>query len=305
MTKPVQHYLNDTDIQPDQLYALIQRAIALKAEHARGTVNQSMRGKVLAMLFDKPSTRTRVSFEAGMIQLGGGALHMQWNDLQVARGEPIADTARVLSGMVDAVVMRIGSQEQMAHFADYADVPTINGLSDLLHPCQLLADMQTWYELRGDMRGKTVAWIGDGNNVCNSYIHTAKMLDFQLRIAHPDGLAPDADVLRAAGDHVEVMQDPIRACTDADLVTTDVWASMGQEAEHKARTQLLAPFQVNTQLLAHAKADAIFLHCLPARRGEEVTAEVMDGPQCAVWQQAANRLHAQKALLEMLILKRD
>jgi ornithine carbamoyltransferase len=237
-----------------------------------------------------------------MAQLGGSAIFLAPRDSQLGRGESIEDTARVLSSMVDIIVIRTFAHASIERFSEYSSVPVINALTDHGHPCQLLADIQTYVEHRGSIRGKTLVWIGDGNNMCNSYITAAHRFDFHLRIAVPEGYEPDADLLKAYADHVEIVRDPFQAARDADLITTDVWASMGAEQEQKQRARDFADYQVNSSLMAQAKPDAIFLHCLPAHRGEEVSAEVIDGPQSKVWDQAENRLHAQKALIEFLLL---
>jgi ornithine carbamoyltransferase len=242
-----------------------------------------------------------VSFEAGMSQLGGHAVFLSPRDTQLGRGEPIEDTARVLSRMVDIIMIRTYEHEKLERFAAHSRVPVINALTDRCHPCQLLADIQTYIAHRGDIRGKTVAWIGDGNNMCNSYMGAAKQFGFKLNVAAPKGYEPAADVVACAGDHAEVGNDPAAAARGADLVVTDVWASMGQEEEHAARAQAFAAFQVDAKLMRLAAKDALFMHCLPAHRGEEVAAEVIDGPQSVVWDEAENRLHAQKALMELLL----
>jgi ornithine carbamoyltransferase len=298
----IRHFLTLSDLTPQELENLIRRARELKALHRRGVGYASLPNKVLGMIFEKSSTRTRVSFEAGISQLGGSAIFLSPRDTQLGRGEPIEDTARVLSRMVDLVMIRTFAHAKVQRFAEYASVPVINGLTDDHHPCQLLADMQTFIEQFGTIQGRTVVWIGDGNNVCNSYIEAARLLDFQLRIAVPEGYEPAATRLQGAATHVEILRDPLAAARGADLVTTDVWASMGQEQEQRQREQAFANYQVNTAVMAQAKAGAIFLHCLPAHRGEEVSAEVIDGPQSRVWDQAENRLHAQKALMEWLLL---
>lgn len=297
----MRHFLTLPDLSPDELQGLIRRAIDLKARHRAGEMHQPLRGKILGMVFEKSSTRTRVSFEAGMAQLGGHALFLSPRDTQLGRGEPIEDTARVLSRMVDIIMIRTYEHEKIERFAEHSQVPVINALTDKCHPCQLLADMQTYIEHRGDIRGRTVAWIGDGNNMCNSYIGAAKQFDFRLKIAAPEGYAPDPAIVACGAGHVEVYTDPAAAARGADLVVTDVWASMGQEEEHQTRALAFADFQVDTRLMRVAAEDALFMHCLPAHRGEEVAAEVIDGPQSVVWDEAENRLHAQKALLELLL----
>lgn len=300
MSRP-RHFLTVADLSSAELRGLLQRAAVLKQEwHAR-RATAALPGRILAMIFEKSSTRTRVSFEAAMAQLGGHAIFLSPGDSQLGRGEPPEDTARVLSQMADCVMVRTHGHGRLAAFAAAATIPVINGLTDLHHPCQLLADMQTYSEMRGEIGGRRVAWIGDGNNVCNSYIETARLLDFELRIACPDGYAPDSGMLAAAGSNATVMVDPVAAVQDADLVVTDVWASMGQEAETAARRQVFTPYCVDRELMARARPDALFMHCLPAHRGEEVSADVIDGPRSVVWAEAGNRLHAQKALLEFLL----
>lgn len=236
-----------------------------------------------------------------MTQFGGNAIFLSHRDTQFGRGEPIADTARVLSRMVDCLMIRTFSQSALENFATYSKVPVINALTDRYHPCQLLADIQTYFEHRGSIQGRTVAWVGDGNNMCHSYISAACQFDFKLHIATPAGYGPDPSVLQAASKKVQIVTDPREAVVNADLVVTDVWTSMGQEAEKQQRLRVFASYQVNKGLMALAKKEAIFMHCLPAHRGEEVAAEVIDGPQSVVWDEAENRLHTQKALLERLI----
>ena len=297
----VQHFLTLLDLDPARLHQLIQRAIEMKALRQAGNQPTPLKGKTLAMIFDKSSTRTRVSFEAGMAQLGGAALFLSPRDTQLGRGEPIEDTARVLSRMVDGIMIRTFSDATLEKFAENSRVPVINGLTDRFHPCQLLADMMTWTENRGEIRGKTVAWIGDGNNMCHSYINAAIQFGYKLRIACPEGYDPDADILDNAGDRAEIIRDPMAAAENADLVVTDVWASMGQEEEQKIREKAFARYQVTPALMQQASPDALFMHCLPAHRGEEVAAEVLEGPQSVVWEEAGNRLYAQNALLELLL----
>ncbi|MFM8330111.1 MAG: ornithine carbamoyltransferase [Candidatus Methylumidiphilus sp.] len=292
------HFVTFLDLSGDEIRALIRRAIELKALK---TVYEPLKNKVLGMIFEKSSTRTRVSFEAGMIQFGGGAIFLSPRDSQLGRGEPVEDSARVLSRMVDGIMLRTHSHRTVEIFAEHSKVPVINGLTDRFHPCQVLADMQTYFEQRGDIAGKTVAWIGDGNNMCQTYIHAAERLDFKLNIACPPGYEPEQALLEAASDRVTLTRDIFAAAQGADLVVTDVWASMGQEEEQALRVQAFAGYQVDAALMAVAQADALFMHCLPAHRGEEVSAEVMEGPQSVVWDEAENRLHAQKALLEFLL----
>ncbi|PIE83507.1 MAG: ornithine carbamoyltransferase [Candidatus Contendobacter odensis] len=295
------HFLSLFDLSSGELRHILARAQALKAQHQRGEHHAPFPQKVLGMVFEKASTRTRVSFEAGMAQLGGSAIFLSPHDTQLGRGEPIEDTARVLSSMTDLIMIRTFEHTKLTRFAEYSTVPVINGLTDYNHPCQLLADMQTFIEHRGTIQGRTVAWIGDGNNMCNSYLAAACQFDFQLRIAVPPGYEPDADLLKRAAGRVALLRDPLAAAKEADLVATDVWSSMGMEEEQQQRIRVFADYQVNTRIMAHARPDAIFLHCLPAHRGEEVSTEVIDGSQSRVWDQAENRLHSQKALMEFLL----
>ena len=300
MTAP-RHFLTLMDLSADEIRLLIDRAIALKAQWRAGNPQRSMEGKVLAMIFTKASTRTRVSFEAGMAQLGGSALFLSGQDTQLGRGEPIEDTAKVISSMVDMVMIRTFAHADVETFAQHSGVPVINGLTDDYHPCQILADLQTFFEVRGDIQGKTVCWLGDGNNVCHSWMNAARQLDFEVVVACPEGYDPDPTLLGACSQWVRIERDPIRAVQGADLLVTDVWASMGQEAEQNQRAANLAPYQLNRPLLDLAAPDALYMHCLPAHRGEEISAELMDAPDTVIWQEAENRLHAQKALMELLI----
>lgn len=299
------HFLSLLDFTPTRLQRLIERAIELKKMRYEGQDYRPLQGKILGMIFEKSSTRTRVSFEAAMAQFGGSAIFLSPRDTQLGRGEPVEDTARVLSRMVDCIMIRTYAHDKLETFAQYSRVPVINGLTDLYHPCQLLADMQTYQEHRGSIKGKKVAWIGDGNNMCHSYINAAKQFDFQLMAACPTGYEPNADVLRNAPANAQLTHQPELAAQDADLVVTDVWASMGQEEEQNQRAADFAPFQVNASLMQHARQDALFMHCLPAHRGEEVSAEVIDGNRSVVWDEAENRLYAQKALLEALLCASD
>jgi len=295
------HFLSLRDLTPEELGNIIQRAIELKAMQKRGELFEPLRNKMLALMFDKSSTRTRVSFETGMTQLGGNSMFLSPRDTQLGRGEPIEDTARVLSRMVDVIVIRTHSHQMVETFATYSQVPVINALTDLLHPCQLLADIQTFVEHRGDIRARTVAWIGDGNNVCHSWMNAASMLGFKLNIATPEGYRPGETMIEKCRDSIELFTDPGQAVLNADVVVTDTWASMGQEEEKKEREKAFAGFMVDAALMKKANPDALFMHCLPAYRGSEVAAEVIDGPQSVVWDEAENRLHAQKALLEFLL----
>jgi len=297
------HFLTLLNLERTELNRIIERAIELKAMRNRGEVYEPLKNRTLGMVFEKSSTRTRVSFEAGMAQFGGHAIFLSPRDTQLGRGEPIEDTARVLSRMVDVIMIRTFEHEKLERFAEYSRVPVINALTDMYHPCQLLADVQTFVEQRGSIEGRTVAWIGDGNNMCHSYINAARQFGFKLHIACPEGYEPDSAVLERAGEHAELLRDPQAAADGAHLVTTDVWASMGQEEEQTKREKAFADYQVDGKVMSVAADDALFLHCLPAHRGEEVSAEVIDGPQSLVWDQAENRLHAQKALLEFLLVK--
>ena len=292
------HFLSLLDFSPTELQTVIQRAIELKKK----PINQNFNGKVLSMVFEKASTRTRISFEAGMAQMGGSAIFLSPRDTQLGRGEPIEDSARVISSMTDIVMIRTFAHETIETFAEYSSVPVINALTDALHPCQLLADMQTFYEQRGSIQGKKVTWVGDGNNMCQSYINAAKQFDFELSIACPKGFEPDAAMLTANSDRVTVLDDPQTAVANADLVVTDVWASMGQEDQQGKRLSQFAPYQVNHKLMEAAAKNALFMHCLPAHRGEEVSAKLLEDSQYSVvWDEAKNRLHAQKALMEFLL----
>ena len=303
MTTP-RHFLTLLDLGQTELVALVRRAIELKRARRAGERHTPLAGRTQAMLFEKSSTRTRVSFEAGMAQLGGSSLFLSPRDTHLDRGEPVEDMARVVSRMVDVIVIRANQHAMVERFAAYSQVPVINALTELHHPCQLLADMQTWIERRGDIAGRRAAWIGDGNNVCHSWIHAAKRFGFKLAVATPKDYAPDATIVAAGGDAIVLTNDPAEAAAGADVVVTDTWASMGQENEKAERAKAFAAYRVDSALMARAKPDALFMHCLPAYRGHEVTAEVLDGPQSVVWDEAENRLHAQKALLELLLAPR-
>jgi ornithine carbamoyltransferase len=297
----VRHFLTLLDLSKSELLGLLDRASALKQLQRNHQRHDVLARRTLAMIFEKASTRTRVSFETAMTQLGGASIFLSPADTQLGRGEPIEDTARVLSRMVDAIMVRTFAHSEIETMARYSAVPVINALTDDHHPCQLLADLQTYREHRGALEGRTVAWIGDGNNMCNSFIHAAHLLDFELVVACPPGYEPLADLLRQHARNVRVERDPALAVRGASLVATDVWASMGQEAEQQKRKVAFADYQVTRHLMDQAAAGALFLHCLPAHRGEEVSAEVIDDPQSVVWEEAENRLHAQKALLEFLL----
>ena len=295
------HFLTLMDLSSAELRDLIERATELKALRYAGTEPQSLSGKSLAMIFTKASTRTRVSFEAGITQLGGSALFLSGQDTQLGRGEPIEDAARVISSMVDAVMIRTYAHSDVERFAAHSTVPVINGLTDDFHPCQILADLQTFFELSGDISGRKVCWLGDGNNVCHSWMNAARLLDFELVISCPEGYEPDNTLLAACGTTARIERAPEQAVQDAHLLVTDVWASMGQEAEQQARAALLGPYQLNRQLLDQAASGALYMHCLPAHRDEEITADLMNSPDTVIWQEAENRLHAQKALMEFLL----
>ncbi len=297
------HFLTLLDLSTDELHSLLRRATELKQMRNRGEIYEPLKNQVMAMIFEKSSTRTRVSFEAGMAQFGGHALFLSSRDTQLGRGEPIEDSAKVISSMVDVVMIRTFEHAAITTFAANSKVPVINALSDDYHPCQLLADMQTFMEHRGDIQGKTVTWIGDGNNMCQSYINAARQFDFQLKIACPEGFEPDSDLLAANQSRVQIFRTPEEAVQGSHLVATDVWASMGQEEEQQERMRKFVGYQVTPELMDLAHKDAIFMHCLPAHRGEEVSAEMMDDPRSVVFDEAENRLHAQKALIEFLLVK--
>jgi len=303
MSKQPRHFLTLLDITPDEANGILARGISLKSKQKTGEAHPTLAGKALAMIFDKASTRTRVSFETGMFQLGGHALFLHSGTTQLGRGEPVEDSARVISSMVDMVMIRTFDHAMVEKFAEYSSVPVINALTDLTHPCQILADVMTFVEHRGSIKGKTVAWIGDGNNMAHSWINGSVTFGFTLNIATPDGYTVDESLLanaHAKGANINICSTPQEAAQGADLVTTDVWASMGQEEEQKIREAAFKDYQVDTALMAQASSDALFMHCLPAHRGEEVAAEVIDGKQSVVWDEAENRLHAQKALMEFL-----
>jgi ornithine carbamoyltransferase len=297
----IRHFLCLNDFTSDELRGLVNRAVELKAIRNQGELFEPLKGKTLAMIFTKSSTRTRVSFEAGMAQLGGSALYLEPGSMQLGRGEPLEDTARVISRMVDAVMIRTSGHEFVETFASVSKVPVINALTDKYHPCQLLADIQTWQERHGDIRGKTAAWIGDGNNVCHSWMNAARLFGFKLNIATPEGYEPDPDIVVLNRDVIMLCHNPAQAVDGVDVVVTDTWASMGQEDEKIIRGKAFAGFIVDEALMQKAAPEALFMHCLPAYRGSEVSDGVIEGPQSVVWEEAENRLHAQKALLEFLI----
>lgn len=298
------HLLTISDLSREDIDNLIAGAVTLKARHKKGIPHNPLRGKTLALIFEKSSTRTRVSFEAAMHQLGGSAIFMSQRDSQIGRGEPIKDTARVMSRYVDAVVIRTFGHGIIEEYAKYSSVPVINGLTDLHHPCQVLADLMTVVEKKGGYEGIKACWIGDGNNMANSWVEAAMQLKFELTLACPNGYWPEKAILDkavAANPKIRVVESVEEAAKGADVLNTDVWASMGQEEEAEARKKAFEGYQINEKLLGLAKKGAIALHCLPAHRGEEITDGAMEGPASAIWDQAENRLHIQKAVLEWLL----
>ena len=297
MTK---NFINFDQYSLETLQSIIDRAISLKKEHNSGLINNTLENKTLAMIFDKSSTRTRVSFEAGMIQLGGQSLFLSDRDIQLGRGEPIMDSAIVISSMVDAVMLRLSSHDDITEFAKHSSKPVINALSDDSHPCQILADLMTYQEKCGSIKGKKIAWVGDGCNVCQTYMQAASIFDFELSIATPVGYEPQKSFIEKYQNNISYSNNPVIASEDADIIVTDVWTSMGQESESKQRELAFKGFQVDKKMMSKAKDDAIFMHCLPAYRGKEVSSDVIDGNKSAVWDEAANRLHVQKALLLFL-----
>ncbi len=302
---PLKHYLQFSDLTADEYAYLFERAALIKKKFKAYDKHQTLTDRTLAMIFEKASTRTRVSFEAGMYQLGGSVVHLTTGDSQLGRAEPIEDSARVISRMVDLVMIRTYEQTKIERFAEHSRVPVINGLTNEFHPCQILADIFTFIEHRGSIRGKTVAWVGDGNNMANTWLQAAELLGFTVHLSTPSGYEVDQAVAGVRShDAYKVFKDPMQACEGADLVTTDVWTSMGFEAENEARKAAFADWCVDTEMMRVARPDALFMHCLPAHRGEEVQADVIDGPQSVVWDEAENRLHVQKALMEYLLLGR-
>ena len=297
----VRHFRSLLDINKKEFIRIIERSIELKKEAAAGVTNNSLSGKTMAMIFKKNSTRTRVAFETAMTTMGGHAIFLASDSTQISRGEELSDTAKVLSGMVDIIMIRTHDHNEVEELASNSTVPVINGLTEKFHPCQLLADMQTYYEEKGSIEGKKVAWIGDGCNMCNSYINAAKILNFNLNIATPSGFEPDQSTLNLAKDNVELCDMPGKAVEDCELVTTDVWSGMGDEGDAEKRKALFKGYQINKHLFEKSKNDSIFLHCLPAHRGEEVESDVIDGLRSKVWQQAHNRLYTSKALIEFLL----
>ena len=299
----IRHYLQFTDLSADEYAYLFRRAAQIKVKFKRYEKHQTLADRTLAMIFEKASTRTRVSFEAGMYQLGGTVVNLTAQGSQLGRSEPIEDTARVISRMVDLVMIRTFEQERIERFAEFSRVPVINGLTNEYHPCQIVADIFTYIEHRGAIQGKTVAWVGDGNNMANTWLQAAKLLGFTVHVSTPSGYDIDSTIPGVElGDHVKFFKTPHEACAGADLVTTDVWTSMGWEAEDAARQEAFADWCVDSEMMACARPDALFMHCLPAHRGEEVSADVIDGSQSVVWDEAENRMHGQKALMEFLML---
>ena len=298
-----QNFITLLDIEKKDLKKLINRAIELKNMVKKNIIYTPLQNKTLALMFDKSSTRTRVSFEVGMSHFGGNTLFLSPRDTQLGRGEPIEDTARVISSMVDCVVIRTHKHEDLLKFSSISKVPVINGLTELVHPCQLLADMMTYQELKGEIKDKKVAWIGDANNMCNSYINASKQFGFELSIATPENFTPS--LFKNSDKNITLTNDPKIAAKNADLIVTDVWASMGDEDKEEERKKIFKSMQVNKELMNLANLDAIFMHCLPAHRGEEVTSEVLESPASVIWQEAENRLHAQKALLEYILLENN
>jgi ornithine carbamoyltransferase len=301
----IRHFLQFSDFTADEHRWVFRRAAEIKRKFKAYEKYHPLADRTLAMIFEKASTRTRVSFEAGMYQLGGSVVHLTTGDSQLGRAEPIEDSAKVISRMVDLVMIRTFGQDKIERFAEHSRVPVINGLTNEFHPCQILADIFTFIEQRGSIEGKVVAWVGDGNNMANTWLQAAELLGFSVHVSTPSGYEVDQAVAGIrSNESYKVFQDPMEACRGADLVTTDVWTSMGFEAENEERRKAFADWCVDADMMRVAKADALFMHCLPAHRGEEVEAEVIDGPQSAVWDEAENRMHVQKALMEYLLLGR-
>ena len=305
----MKHYLQFSDFTAEEYAYLFERAALIKKKFKNYEKHHTLSDRTLAMIFEKASTRTRVSFEAGMYQLGGSVVHLTSGDSQLGRSEPIEDSARVISRMTDLVMIRTFGQERIERFAEFSRVPIINGLTNEFHPCQILADIFTFIEHRGTIQGRVVAWVGDGNNMANTWLQAADLLGFKVHLSTPGGYEVDEQLAfngkaTNPGSYA-VFKDPLEACAGADLVTTDVWTSMGFEAENEARKKAFADWCVDAEMMAAARPDALFMHCLPAHRGEEVEAEVIDGPQSVVWEEAENRMHVQKALMEYLLLGRQ
>ncbi|MGM8884404.1 ornithine carbamoyltransferase [Psychrobacter sp. 1U2] len=297
----LRHFLTLSDLSKQELETLIKRASELRKMQHAGEIYQPFVGRTLGMIFEKSSTRTRISFETGMGQFGGSAIFLSPNDTQLGRGEPLEDSARVISSMVDIIMIRTFGHEKVETFAKYSSVPIINALTDDFHPCQLLADMQTYYEHRGSIENKTVTWVGDGNNMCASFMQAASQFGFELRVAAPYGFEPDPKLMERFSHCVSLVEDVQDAAKDSHLIVTDVWASMGQESEQNTRARRFAPYQVTPSLLDKADPEVVFMHCLPAHRGEEISHDMLDDPRSVVWDEAENRLHAQKALMEFLL----
>ena len=301
--KPIKHYLQFSDLTSAEYAYLFERAALIKKKFKAYEKHQPLVDRTMAMIFEKASTRTRVSFEAGMYQLGGTVVNLTTEGSQLGRAEPIEDSAKVISRMVDLVMIRTYEQTKIDRFAEHSRVPVINGLTNEFHPCQILADIFTYIEHRGSIKGKTVAWVGDGNNMANTWLQASEILGFKVHLSTPGGYEVDQSIagIRSTESY-QVFKDPHEACAGADLVTTDVWTSMGYEAENEARKKAFAHWCVDPDMMRAAKADALSMHCLPAHRGEEVSADVIDGPQSVVWDEAENRMHVQKALMEYLLL---
>jgi ornithine carbamoyltransferase len=299
----MKHYLQFSDLNADEYAYLFERAALIKRKFRAYEKHHVLADRTLAMIFEKASTRTRVSFEAGMYQMGGSVVHLTTGDSQMGRSEPIEDTAKVISRMVDLVLIRTYEQTKIELFAEHSRVPVINGLTNEFHPCQILADIFTYIEHRGSIAGKTVAWVGDGNNMANTWLQASEILGFKVHLSTPGGYEVDQSIAGIrSSESYQVFKNPMAACAGADLVTTDVWTSMGYEAENEARKKAFAEWRVDAEMMRLAKPDALFMHCLPAHRGEEVDAGVIDGPQSVVWDEAENRMHVQKALMEFLLL---
>ena len=302
---PVKHFLQFNDFTREEFDYLFERTRWIKAQFKAFKQYWPLSDRTLVMIFEKASTRTRLSFETGMLQLGGAAIYMSTNDSQLGRGEPVEDTAQVISRMSDLIMIRTFEQSIVERLAANSRVPVINGLTNEYHPCQIMADIYTYIEHRGSIQGKTVAWIGDSNNMCNTWLQAAEVLDFNVRVSTPPGYEVEPERANLVGtSHFKQFADPMEAVQGADIVTTDVWTSLGFEAQNKERLRDFADWQVDAEMMSKARSDAIFLHCLPAHRGEEVAAEVIDGPQSVVWDEAENRLHVQKALMEYLVIGR-